>query len=138
MSVHLLSVRRAQELTLKEIRIKDFCRTWLRSGRGQPTIANPLEWAYRAGMSRGTFLQSDAFKILVFIAGTIVLGALLAPFLYQGGKFVVARGWLEGGLFDGLNDSMDRARFSRYFNRSILLGGFIMIFPTVKWLNAGK
>ena len=33
---------------------------------------------------------------------------------------------------------MDRAKFSRYFNRAILLGGFIMIFPTVRWLNEGK
>jgi len=89
-------------------------------------------------MSPGTFLQSDAFKILVFIAGTVVLGALLAPFLYIGGKYVVAEGWLAGGLFDDLNGSMDRAKFSRYFNRSILLGGFIMIFPTVRWFNVGK
>ncbi|MEC8826930.1 MAG: CPBP family intramembrane glutamic endopeptidase [Verrucomicrobiota bacterium] len=89
-------------------------------------------------MSRGTLLQSDAFKILVFIAGTVVLGALLAPFLYVGGKHVVAEGWLEGTLLDDINGSMDRAKFSRYFNRAILLGGFIMILPTVRWLNAGK
>jgi membrane protease YdiL (CAAX protease family) len=89
-------------------------------------------------MSRGTFFQSDAFKILVFTVGTVVLGAVLAPFLYQGGKYVVAQGWLEGTLFDGINGSMDRAKFSRYFNRAILLGGFIMIFPAVRWLNAGK
>jgi membrane protease YdiL (CAAX protease family) len=89
-------------------------------------------------MSRGTFFQSDAFKILVFTVGTVVLGAVLAPFLYQGGKYVVAQGWLEGTLFDGINGSMDRAKFSRYFNRAILLGGFIMIFPAVRWFNAGK
>ena len=83
-------------------------------------------------MSRGTFLQSDALKILIFIAGTVLIGALLAPFLYIGGKHVVAEGWLEGTLLDDINGSMDRAKFSRYFNRAILLGGFIMIFPTVE------
>ncbi|MAB76022.1 MAG: hypothetical protein CMO47_06140 [Verrucomicrobiales bacterium] len=89
-------------------------------------------------MIRGTIFQSDAFKILVFTVGTVVLGAVLAPFLYQGGKYLVAQGWLEGTLLDGINGSMDRAKFSRYFNRAILLGGFIMIVPAVRWLNAGK
>tara|TARA_R110000850_G_scaffold157962_19_gene282086 strand:- start:5 stop:997 length:993 start_codon:yes stop_codon:yes gene_type:complete len=88
-------------------------------------------------MSRGSFFQSDAFRILVFIAGTVLIGALVAPFLYDGGKHVVAMGWLEGGWFDGLNGSMNRATFPRYFNRAILLGAALMLYPVLKWMNAG-
>ncbi len=87
---------------------------------------------------RPPFLQSSLFKILVFLLGTALLGALLAPPLYLGGKYAVAQGWLEGGPLGGLHDSMERARFSRYFNRAILLAGAILIWPALRWLGAGQ
>lgn len=87
---------------------------------------------------RVAFLQSSLFKILLFLLGTMFLGALLAPALYLGGKEIVAAGWLEGGWLDGLHDSMARARFSRYFNRSILLSGAILLGPTLRWIRVGK
>ena len=89
-------------------------------------------------MAGGSFFQSSAFKILVFIVGTVVLSAAFAPPLYLGGKHVVAEGWLAGGWFDGLNGSMDRAKFSRYFNRAALLAALLMLWPTLKWLQAGR
>ncbi len=87
---------------------------------------------------RSHFLQSNVFKILVFIIGTMVLGALIAPQLYRGGKFLVEQGWLQGSWLDGLHGSMARAKFSRYFNRSIMLAGALLIWPTLVWLRAGK
>lgn len=90
---------------------------------------------YRALMAGGSFFQSSLFKILIFLIGTVVIGALFAPLLYFGGKHVVAQGWLAGGWFDGINNSMERAYFSRYFNRAILLGALLMIWPTLRWLN---
>lgn len=89
-------------------------------------------------MARIAFFQSGAFKILVFLLGTVLLGALIAPWLYHGGKLVVAKEWIADGPLASLNGSMDRAKFSRYFNRSILLGGFIMLFPVLRWMNRGK
>tara|TARA_R110002096_G_scaffold83431_12_gene193472 strand:+ start:1052 stop:2056 length:1005 start_codon:yes stop_codon:yes gene_type:complete len=89
-------------------------------------------------MSLGAFFHSDAFKILVFVAGTMLIGAILAPFLYDGGKFVVAESWLEGGWLDGINGSMNRAKFPRYFNRAILGGALLMLYPTLKWMNSGR
>ncbi len=84
------------------------------------------------------FFRSDVFKILIFVAGTIVLGALLAPLLYWGGKSLVAGGSLKGGWLNGLHDSMDGALFSRYFNRGILVGALIMLWPILRWMNSGK
>ncbi len=78
------------------------------------------------------FLRSHLFTVLVFLAGTTLLGAALAPWIYLGGKHVVAVGWLEGGWLGGLHDSMDRGRFSRYFNRSLLLAGALLLWPALK------
>jgi uncharacterized protein len=88
-------------------------------------------------MDSTSFFRSTAFKIIVFLAGTVILGAILAPFLYWGGKHVVSEEWLKGGLLDSINGSMERGKFPRYFNRSILAGALIMLWPTLKWLNAG-
>ncbi len=83
--------------------------------------------------------QSIGLKVAVFVLGTILLGALLAPPLYWGGKTTVENGWLaDKPVLDSLHGSMDRAKFSRYFNRAILAGALIMLFPTLRWLNRGK
>ncbi len=94
--------------------------------------------SYEAIMFKEPYFKSSAFKIQIFLLGTVLLGALLAPPLFHAGKGIVAKGWFEGGWLDGLNESMDRARFSRYFNRSILLGALLMLWPTLRWFNPRK
>lgn len=89
-------------------------------------------------MNPPSFFRSTACKVIVFLIGTVLLGAILAPPLYYGGKHVVAEGWLEGGPLESINGSMDRAKFPRYFNRAILLGALLMLWPTLKWLNSGE
>jgi len=89
-------------------------------------------------MRHAAFHRSGLFKLLVFLGGTVCLAALFAPLLYLGGKHVVAQGWLEGTFLDGLNGSLDRARFSRYFNRAILLGGAILLWPVLRWMRSGQ
>ncbi len=89
-------------------------------------------------MVSGSFFQSSGFKIIVFITGTILLGGLLAPPLYWGGKFLVAQETLKGGWLESIHDSMERGLFSRYFNRAILLGALLMLWPTLKWMSGGE
>ena len=89
-------------------------------------------------MTERSFFRSSLFKVLVFLAGTFLLGALFAPPLYFWGKHAVAEKTLAGGWLDGLHGSLDRAQFSRYFNRAILLGALVMLWPTLRWLNTGK
>ncbi len=83
------------------------------------------------------FLRSSAFKIFVFLAGTFILGAIIAPYLFWGGKHVVSQGWLHDGPLQGLSESMGRAKFPRFFNRSVLIAALILLWPTLKWLDAG-
>ncbi|MCB1206046.1 MAG: CPBP family intramembrane metalloprotease [Verrucomicrobiae bacterium] len=87
---------------------------------------------------RTPFFQSSVFKILVYLLGIMLLASLLAPWLYSGGKHVVAEGWLKGTWLGGLHGSMERAKFSRFFNRSVLLSALVLLWPALKWLNAGK
>lgn len=89
-------------------------------------------------MVREPYFRSSAFKIQVFLLGTVLLGALLAPPVYFCGKHIVAEGWLKDGWLHSLHRSMEKAQFSRYFNRSILLGAMLMLWPTLRWFNAGK
>ncbi|MEM7601590.1 MAG: CPBP family intramembrane glutamic endopeptidase [Verrucomicrobiota bacterium] len=93
---------------------------------------------YQAVMEEQTFWRSGAFKILVFLSGIVVISAILAPPLYFAGKHIVAEGWLAGTFLDGINGSLERAKFSRYFNRAVLLAALLLIWPMLKWLNAGK
>lgn len=93
--------------------------------------------AINGGMERSSLIETTGFKVAVFVIGTIVLGAALAPPLYWGGKLVVTEGWIKDvPVLDSIHGSMDRARFSRYFNRAILAGALIMLFPTLKWLSS--
>ena len=65
-------------------------------------------------------------KILVFLLGTLVLGAILAPVLF----------WCSQPLagVPGLGFLKD-TDFSRFFERGILLAAVLLAFPTVRWVG---
>ncbi|MEK6194112.1 MAG: CPBP family intramembrane metalloprotease, partial [Deltaproteobacteria bacterium] len=45
--------------------------------------------------------------------------------------------WLEGGPLDSLNAALERSKFSRYFNRAMMLSAILMIYPTLRWIRSG-
>ncbi len=81
--------------------------------------------------------RSEVLKVSVYLIATALLGALLAPPLFFSCKWLVAQGWLEGGPLDALNAALERSKFSRYFNRAMLVAAVLMIYPTVRWIQAG-
>lgn len=81
--------------------------------------------------------RSEVLKVTVYLMATALLGALLAPALFFTGKWLVGQGWLEGGPLDALNAALERSKFSRYFNRAMLVAAVLMIYPTVRWVRAG-
>lgn len=71
--------------------------------------------------------MKDSLKILIYFAGLIALGALLAPPLYWGGQWL----WHQvPALKATLNTD-----FQRYFNRSILIAAVVLLFPMLRWLK---
>ena len=71
-------------------------------------------------------------KILLFLIGSALIGALLAPWLYWGGK------WLAGRThWQVLID----ADFHRFFDRAVLIAAVALLWPTfrsMKIRNAGE
>lgn len=65
-------------------------------------------------------------KILLYLALTVVLGALLAPPLYWAGQWVASRGVM---VF------LAETEFQRFFNRAVLIAALLLLWPTVRWLK---
>ncbi|NOY00737.1 MAG: CPBP family intramembrane metalloprotease [Verrucomicrobia bacterium] len=85
---------------------------------------------------QASIFRSEALKITVYLTITMLLGAILAPPLFLSCKWIVAQGWLEGGPLDALNAALERSKFSRYFNRAVMLAAIVMIYPTIRWIRA--
>jgi uncharacterized protein len=68
-------------------------------------------------------------KILLFLLGTVFLGALLAPLLFWSGRSLAG---LPGLGF--LKDT----DFSRYFERAILLAAIILAVPVMRWIGVNR
>ncbi len=72
--------------------------------------------------------MSDAAKILAYTLAVFVLGCMLAPPLYWGGRALV-----DAGLLPFLNSF----GFARYFNRAVLVAAVALLWPTLRWLSIG-
>ncbi|WP_367874309.1 lysostaphin resistance A-like protein [Luteolibacter sp. Populi] len=84
--------------------------------------------------------QSDVLKIFAYVAGTLILGAFLAPWLYQAGKGLaeVFAGKEGNKAIEWLADAARRSDFPRFFNRAVMLSAIILIFPLLSWLRLGR
>jgi len=82
-------------------------------------------------------VQSHSFKITVYVLVSILIGALLAPPFYWIGRAVYESGALEGFAVLGvdLHDELRRAELPRYFNRAILAGALLALWPLIRWLR---
>ena len=85
-------------------------------------------------------LQSDVIKIFAYVAGALVLGAVLAPWVYQLGKGLaeVTQGKQTNGAIRFLADAAGRADFATFFNRALMLSALLLLFPLLSWLRLGR
>jgi len=70
----------------------------------------------------------DIAKIFAYLAGVILLGALLAPPLYWGANWLAAH-----GIFPVLAEFP----FQKYFNRGAMVAALLLLWPTIRWLRIG-
>jgi membrane protease YdiL (CAAX protease family) len=73
-------------------------------------------------------LLKDLGKILLYFAAVIVLGALLAPPLFWLGRAVAGTGTLK---------FLADTDFQKFFNRSMLIAAFALLWPMIRWLHIG-
>lgn len=82
-------------------------------------------------------LQSNAFKISLYVAVSILMGALLAPPLFWAGRSLYEAGVFKGGRILGLDlhDELRRAGLARYLNRAMLASALAALWPLILWLG---
>lgn len=85
-------------------------------------------------------LQSDVIKIFAYVAVALVLGAAMAPWVYQLGKGLaeVTQGKQTNGMIRFVAEAAGRADFATFFNRALMLSALLLLFPLLSWLRLGR
>lgn len=83
---------------------------------------------------------NDVIKIFAYVAASLVLGAIIAPWLYQLGKglaevFASKEG---NGPIQFIAKSAGRADFPKFFDRALMLLALVLLFPLTSWLRLGR
>jgi len=72
---------------------------------------------------------SAGLKILIYLLATILLGAILAPWIFWAGQYASKFGFL------GFLATTD---FQRFFNRSVLISALFLLLPAFQWIGARR
>lgn len=87
-------------------------------------------------------LQSDVFKILLYVVASLLLAALMVPWIYNFGMGLaeVTEGKETTGFLAWLGDAARRSEsnFPRFFDRSLLLSALVLLLPLLAWLKVGR
>ncbi len=81
-------------------------------------------------------------KVFLYVVGTLVLGAAIAPWLYNMGMGIaeVTADKPTNGLIEWLGEAAARSKdnFPRFFDRSVLLAALLLLGPLLAWLRLGR
>jgi membrane protease YdiL (CAAX protease family) len=69
---------------------------------------------------------SAGLKILAYLLGTVVLGAILAPWLFWAGQLASHSRHLG---------FLAKTDFQRFFDRSVLVSAFLLLIPLLRWIG---
>ncbi|MEZ4272541.1 MAG: CPBP family intramembrane glutamic endopeptidase [Myxococcota bacterium] len=67
--------------------------------------------------------MKEAGKIIAYFAAVVILGAMVAPLLYWGGRWLA-----DTGIFVMLG----KVPFSRFFNRAVLISALALLWPFLR------
>jgi membrane protease YdiL (CAAX protease family) len=75
------------------------------------------------------FFQSEIGAAVLWVCGALFMAAVLAPWVYQGGKWLAAHGQANElpSLLEGLAAACGRARIDRYFDRCLLFSALVLL-----------
>ena len=75
------------------------------------------------------FFQSEIGAAVVWVICSLLMAAVISPWIYQGGKQLAAAA--EGGdlpaLFEWLGAACGRSKFGRFFDRSLMLSALVFL-----------
>ncbi len=81
-------------------------------------------------------------KLLLYLLAVMLGGALLAVPLFHLGKiaqaWLSASSWHDNGLIVWLLKEIERAHFTRYFNRAVLVCAIVLIWPFLRWVRLDR
>ena len=83
-------------------------------------------------------VRGDVWKVWLYAAATVVLGAWVAPWLYNAGKALaeVSSSKTTNGPLEWLAGECRTADFPRYYEAGLLLAAVVLFFPWLEWLHA--
>ncbi len=80
------------------------------------------------------FFQSEAGAAVLWVSSALVLAAAIAPWIYDAGKGLAgaAKAGELNAILEWLGAACERARFSRYFSRSLAFSAVVLL-PVLCW-----
>src|SRR5215475_5130234 len=72
----------------------------------------------------------QGLKVILYLVGTVLLGAAIAPLLFWAGHYWSSRIHALQFLAD--------TDFHRFFDRSILIAVFVLLGPALYWIGPGR
>lgn len=113
-------------------RSRTFSLSWRKAFPGVIWLAPSRGASESSGVKR--LIEHEWQKIVLYLVLTILLGALLAPWLFWAGKAIVRAGWWAEGPVPlaYLHGALDRSPFPRYFNRALMIVAFLGIIPLIR------
>jgi membrane protease YdiL (CAAX protease family) len=84
--------------------------------------------------------HSDVLKVWLYAAASVLLGAWLAPLIYNAGKALaeVSSAKQTNGLLEWLAGICRAADFPGFFQTSLLIAAAILFLPFIGWLRGGR
>ncbi len=75
------------------------------------------------------FLRSEAGAVVLWVAFSLILAAAVVPWLVAGGQWLTAEAATTElpALMESVAESAERAKFGRYFNRSLMLSALLLM-----------
>lgn len=81
-------------------------------------------------------------KLLLYLLVVMLGGALLAVPLFHLGKasygWLSTPSWQDIGMAKWLRSEIERAHFTRYFNRAVLVCAIVLIWPFLRWVKLDR
>jgi membrane protease YdiL (CAAX protease family) len=88
------------------------------------------------------FNPGPIFKIALFLVAVLLLGAVLAPLLYSGGKWLgallVSFKQTTTPVLGWIANKLTVHEFDSYYNRAFLVSALVLLWPFLKWMGISR